>query len=86
MARAVRQLDAETIYTRLFSHRKELTEAGLDRIMHVDDNEVVLVATTGNIALSGNQTIDGVAVPHPLPERVHRFGEKASGTSSQCRS
>lgn len=48
MARAVRQLDAETIYTRLFSHRKELTEAGLDRIMHVDDSEVVLVATTGS--------------------------------------
>lgn len=48
MARAVRQLDAETIYTRLFSHRKELTEAGLNRIMHVDDNEVVLVATTGS--------------------------------------
>ena len=48
MAQAVRGLDAQTIYTRLFSHRKELTEAGLDRLMRVDDEgEVVLVATTG---------------------------------------
>jgi RimJ/RimL family protein N-acetyltransferase len=49
MAQAVRGLDAQTIYTRLFSHRKELTEAGLDRVMRVDDErEVVLVATTGS--------------------------------------
>jgi GNAT superfamily N-acetyltransferase len=46
VAEAVHGLDAETIYTRLFSHRKALTEAGLDRIMRVDDpGEVVLVAT-----------------------------------------
>ena len=49
MAKAVRGLDPQTIYTRLFSHRKELTEAGLDRIMRVDDErEVVIVATTGS--------------------------------------
>ena len=48
MARAVRSLDAQTIYTRLFSHRKELTEAGLDRIMRTDPQcEVAIVATTG---------------------------------------
>ena len=48
MATAVRGLDPQTIYTRLFSHRKELTEAGLDRIMRVaDEREVVIVATTG---------------------------------------
>lgn len=48
MAAAIRGLDAQTIYTRLFSHRKELTEAGLDRAMRVDDErEVVLVAATG---------------------------------------
>ncbi len=48
MARAVRGLDPQTIYTRLFSHRKDLTEAGLDRIMRADDErEVVIVATTG---------------------------------------
>jgi RimJ/RimL family protein N-acetyltransferase len=47
VAAAVRGLEAETIYTRLFSHRKELTEAGLDRIMHTDQNEVVLVAALG---------------------------------------
>jgi RimJ/RimL family protein N-acetyltransferase len=49
MAKAVRGLDPQTIYTRLFSHRKELTEAGLDRIMRVDDaREVVILATTGS--------------------------------------
>ena len=49
MAKAVRGLDAQSIYTRLFSHRKELTEAGLDRIMRVDPQaEVVIVTTTGS--------------------------------------
>src|SRR5260221_4250708 len=47
IANAVRQLDPESIYTRLFSYRKELTEAGLDRIMRVDPgHEVALVVTT----------------------------------------
>jgi RimJ/RimL family protein N-acetyltransferase len=49
MAKAVRGLDAQSIYTRLFSHRKELTEAGLDRIMRVDpQTEVAIVTTTGS--------------------------------------
>ena len=49
MAKAVRGLDAQSIYTRLFSHRKELTEGGLDRIMRVDpQSEVVIVTTTGS--------------------------------------
>ena len=48
MARAVRLLDRESVYTRLFSYRKELTETGLDRIMKVDPaREVALVVTTG---------------------------------------
>jgi RimJ/RimL family protein N-acetyltransferase len=48
MAAAVRGLDSASIYTRLFSHRKELTEAGLDRLMRTDpDHEVVLLATIG---------------------------------------
>jgi GNAT superfamily N-acetyltransferase len=47
VARAFRELDPESIYTRLFSYRKELTEAGLDRVMRVDpDSEVALVVTT----------------------------------------
>jgi len=47
IARAVRQLDRESVYTRLFSYRKELTEAGLDRIMRVEpDREVALVVIT----------------------------------------
>ena len=48
IARAVRGLDRESIYTRLFTYRKELTEAGLDRIMRFDPGrEVVLVVTIG---------------------------------------
>lgn len=31
IAKAVRGLDGHSVYTRLFSHRKELTDAGLDR-------------------------------------------------------
>jgi GNAT superfamily N-acetyltransferase len=47
IANAVRQLDRESIYTRFFGHR-ELTEAGLDRIMTVDPKRAVaLVVTTG---------------------------------------
>ena len=48
IANAVRQLDRESIYTRLFSYRNELTEAGLDRIMRVvPGQEVALVVTAG---------------------------------------
>ena len=48
VAAAVRGLDRESIYLRLFSYRGELTEAALDRIMRFDaTGEVVLVATIG---------------------------------------
>jgi GNAT superfamily N-acetyltransferase len=48
IAAAARQLDRESIYTRFFSYRSELTEAGLDRIMTVDpEREVALLVTTG---------------------------------------
>ncbi|MFO1325331.1 MAG: GNAT family N-acetyltransferase [Burkholderiales bacterium] len=48
IATAIRHLDRESIYRRLFSYRSELTEAGLDRIMAVDPaRDVALVVTTG---------------------------------------
>jgi GNAT superfamily N-acetyltransferase len=48
MARAIRGLDRESIYTRLMSYRNELTQAGLDRVMRFDpDDEVALVVTAG---------------------------------------
>ena len=48
VARAVQQLERESIYFRLFSYRKELTEAGLDRIMTFDaEHEVALLVTLG---------------------------------------
>jgi RimJ/RimL family protein N-acetyltransferase len=57
IAAAVRNLDRESIYFRLFSYRKELTEQGLDRIMAVDrPGEVVLVVTqdTGDARVIGS--------------------------------
>jgi len=49
VARAVRGLERESIYFRLFSHRRELTEAGLDRVMRFDpEREVVLLVTKGS--------------------------------------
>jgi len=48
IAKAVRQLDRDSVYTRLFSYRNELTEAGLDRIMKVDPaGDAALVVTVG---------------------------------------
>jgi GNAT superfamily N-acetyltransferase len=48
IASAVRLLDRDSIYTRLFSYRKELTGAGLDRIMAVDAvRDVMLLVTVG---------------------------------------
>ena len=49
VAAAVRGLDRQSIYYRLFSHRGPLTEAALDRIMRFDpEREVVLLVTTGS--------------------------------------
>jgi RimJ/RimL family protein N-acetyltransferase len=57
VARAVRDLDRESIYTRLFTYRSELTEAGLERIMRFDsDSEVVLIVTIGS---GGTETVIG---------------------------
>jgi RimJ/RimL family protein N-acetyltransferase len=45
VAAAIRELDRESIYLRLFSYRPELTEAGLDRVMRFDPaSEIVLLA------------------------------------------
>jgi len=49
VAAAVRHLDRESIYTRLFSYRTELTAAGLDRIMRVDpERDAMLLVTLGD--------------------------------------
>jgi RimJ/RimL family protein N-acetyltransferase len=72
IALAVRQLDPESIYTRLFSYRNELTDAGLDRIMHVDpESEVALVATTR----SGN---DEIVIGSGRYVLTHEAGEEVA--------
>ena len=51
IATAVRRLDRESIYLRLFSYRNDLTEAGLDRLMQFDPKrEVSLLVTIGKNA------------------------------------
>jgi RimJ/RimL family protein N-acetyltransferase len=62
IAKAFRELDRETIYTRLFSYRTELTETALDRIMRTDpEHEVALVVTTqsadGEIVIGGGRYV-----------------------------
>jgi GNAT superfamily N-acetyltransferase len=48
VAAAVKGLDRESVYFRLFSYRNELTERGLDRIMAVNAaRDAVLVVTHG---------------------------------------
>lgn len=48
VAAAIGKLDRESVYSRLFSYRKELTDAGLSRIMTIDpDRELTLLVTTG---------------------------------------
>jgi len=48
IAKAFGKLDRESIYTRVFSYKGQLSEAELDRIVNVDPRrEVALVVTTG---------------------------------------
>jgi GNAT superfamily N-acetyltransferase len=76
ISKAIRQLDRNSIYTRLFSYRTELTEAGLDRIMKVDPaGDVVLVVTIGSgadeiVVASGRCIVSGA-------EADERTGEVA---------
>ena len=66
--KAVGQLDRESIYTRLFSYRSELTDAGLDRIMRFDpEREVALVVTIGagageSVIGSGRYVVSGAVL------------------------
>ncbi len=49
VAAAVGRLDRESIYSRLFGDRTELTDAALSRIMTVDpDRDMALLVTTGS--------------------------------------
>jgi RimJ/RimL family protein N-acetyltransferase len=74
MARALRELDRESIYTRLFSYRSELTEADLDRVMRFDpEREVALVVTCGEgadatIIGSGRYIVSGTGKGGPTAE------------------
>ena len=80
VAAAVRGLDRESIYFRLFSYRTELTEAGLDRIMRFDSaREVVLLVVTadGNAIGSGRYVVNGAGtaeVAFIVEEDYHGLG------------
>ena len=84
IATAVRNLDRESIYFRLFSYRKELTEQGLDRIMAVDrPGEVVLVVTqdTGDARVigSGRYVADAAAGAERTAEVAFMVDRNFSG-------
>ena len=66
VAAAIRKLDRESIYSRLFSYRSELTDAGLSRVMTVDpDRDVALLVTTGTgpeeIVIAGGRYVASAA-------------------------
>jgi GNAT superfamily N-acetyltransferase len=57
---AFHKLEPESIYTRLFSYRKELTEADLDRLAGVDFvDAVVLVVAREGVGESGEDELIG---------------------------
>jgi RimJ/RimL family protein N-acetyltransferase len=75
IARAVSALDAETIYTRLFSHRP-VTETAIDRIMRVDPaREVALVVVVG--APPDHQVIGSCRLIELEPKNGRRSAEIA---------
>lgn len=87
IAKAIEGLDRESIYTRLFSYRRGLTEAGLNRVMAVDqEDEVALVVTIGNgadetvigsgryIATPGQQAPRTAEVAFVVEEDYHGHG------------
>ena len=85
IAQAVGRLDRESIYLRLFSYRRELTQAGLDRIMHSDpEREVVLVATVDGggretVVASGRYVTGTAAEGRPAAEIAFMVEEDYNG-------
>ena len=75
IARAAAGLDAETIYTRLFSYRP-VTAAAIDRIMNVDPaREVSLVVVIGTPP--EHQVIGSCRLIELEPEKGRRSAEVA---------
>ena len=66
VAAAIGKLDRESVYSRLFSYRNELTDAGLDKVMAVDpERDVALLVTTGTgpdeIVIGSGRCVDSAA-------------------------
>jgi GNAT superfamily N-acetyltransferase len=84
VAKAVRELDRESVYTRLFSYRNELTDAGLDRIMAVDpERDVTLLVATG----AGPEEIvigSGRYIASEAPGTAGRAAEIAFVVATNC--
>jgi RimJ/RimL family protein N-acetyltransferase len=60
IVRAFHALEPESVYTRLFSYRKELSEADLDRVAAVDFvDAVVLVVAKPGAAADGDEVLIG---------------------------
>lgn len=78
IVRAFHELEPESIYTRLFSYRKELSEADLDRVAVVDfvDSFVLVVAKEGS-ARDDEVLIGGVSFYARTAEDGQRVAEIA---------
>ena len=60
IVRAFHALEPESVYTRLFSYRKELSDADLDRVAAVDFvDAVVLVVARQDAAADGDEVLIG---------------------------
>jgi RimJ/RimL family protein N-acetyltransferase len=82
IASAVGRLARDSIYFRLFSYRKELTERGLDRIMAIDaEREVVLVVTQGDgdaeSVIGSGRMVESDAMGADRPAEVAFMVDKA---------
>jgi RimJ/RimL family protein N-acetyltransferase len=75
VASAVRKLGSDSIYSRLFSNRTELTDAALSRIMEVDpERDMALLVTAGS---GPDEVVIGSGRYVSLGERAGRTAEVA---------
>lgn len=59
IVRAFHELDPASVYTRLFSYRKELTDADLDRVAGVDFVDAVVFVVAKSGAADGDEVLIG---------------------------
>lgn len=77
VAAGVRQLDPESVYSRLFSYRRELSETGLNRIMTADPSREVALLVTAGIGADDIVIGSGRYIASDAPGAAERTAEVA---------